>query len=50
MLGKFKDEIHGLVMTEFIGLNPTCYSFNHIKKENMITNKKTLKSCIKSCS
>ncbi|MFM7983758.1 MAG: hypothetical protein ACKPKO_30985 [Candidatus Fonsibacter sp.] len=47
VLGKFKDEIHGLVMTEFIGLNPTCYSFNHIKKENMITNKKKLKRCIK---
>ncbi|MFM7984545.1 MAG: hypothetical protein ACKPKO_34985 [Candidatus Fonsibacter sp.] len=27
-------------MTEFIGLNPKCYSFNHIKQENMITNKK----------
>ncbi|MFM7982464.1 MAG: hypothetical protein ACKPKO_24395 [Candidatus Fonsibacter sp.] len=29
VLGKFKDEIHGLVMTEFIVL-----------KENMITNKR----------
>ena len=47
VLGKFKDEIHGLVMTEFIGLNPKCYSFNHIKKDNMITNKKKLKGVSK---
>ena len=49
VLGKFKDEIHGLVMTEFIGLNPKCYSFNHIKQGNMIKNKKNYKG-IKSGS
>ncbi|MFM7983816.1 MAG: hypothetical protein ACKPKO_31275, partial [Candidatus Fonsibacter sp.] len=46
VLGKFKDEIHGLVMTEFIGLNPKCYSFNHINNEKC-SNKKKLKGISK---
>ncbi|MFM7978157.1 MAG: hypothetical protein ACKPKO_02480, partial [Candidatus Fonsibacter sp.] len=47
VLGQFKDEIHGLVMPEFIGLNPKCYNFNHINEENMITYKKKLKGVSK---
>ena len=33
-LGKFKDELHGQVMTEFIALNPKCYAFR-FQKLNM---------------
>ncbi len=31
VLGKFKDELHGQVMTEFIALNPKCYAFRYEK-------------------
>ena len=35
-LGKFKDELHGQPMTEFLGLNPKCYAFRFqkIKRRN----------------
>ena len=32
-LGKFKDELHSMVMTEFLGLDPKCYSFRFQKKD-----------------
>ncbi len=35
-LGKFKDELHGQVMTEFIALNPKCYAFRFQKLNNQI--------------
>ena len=47
MLGKFKDEMHTLLMTEFLALNPKVYSINHqtlnefnemkIKSKKMLT-------------
>ena len=46
-LGKFKDELHSLIMTEFIALNPKVYSFNHQTLNELndivIKNKKHLK-------
>ena len=30
VLGKFKDEMKSLIITEFIGLKPKMYSFNYI--------------------
>ena len=39
VLGKFKDEMKSLIITEFIGLKPKMYSFNYINnniKENNI--------------
>ena len=35
-LGKFKDELHGEVMTEFLGLNPKCYAFRFQKLNQQI--------------
>ena len=37
-LGKFKDEIKSLIITEFIGLKPKMYSFNYINDDNIIVN------------
>ena len=38
VLGKFKDELNSLIITEFIGLKPKMYSFNYIDN-NIILNK-----------
>ena len=27
VLGRFKDEVDGKIMTRFVGLRPTCYAF-----------------------
>jgi hypothetical protein len=35
-LGKFKDELHGQAMTEFIALNPKCYAFRFQKLNQQI--------------
>ena len=51
VVGKFKDELNSLLMTEFIALNPKVYSFNYqTMKENQIVyqNKKTLKGVSKA--
>ncbi len=48
-LGKFKDELNSLVMSEFISLNPKVYSFNYstdLTNDNF-KNKKTLKGVSK---
>ena len=34
VLGKFKDEMKSLIITEFIGLKPKMYSFNYINNNN----------------
>jgi len=47
VIGKFKDEMNSLIITDFIALNPKVYSINYIKK-NEITNKKTLKGISKT--
>ncbi len=36
-LGKFKDELLGQVMTEFIALNPKCYAFRFQKLNQQIS-------------
>ena len=43
VLGKFKDEMKSLIITEFIGLKPKMYSFNYINKDNIVVNKNTHK-------
>ena len=51
VIGKMKDEFNGLLISEFIGLNPKAYSINHQTlneaKELEIKNKKTLKGVSK---
>ena len=51
VVGKFKDELNSLLMTEFIALNPKAYSFNYqTLKENQIVyeTKKILKGVSKA--
>ena len=52
VLGKFKDELNTLIMTEFIALNPKVYSINHQTLDEFnivkIKNKKTLKGVSKT--
>ena len=43
VIGKFKDETNSLPITEFVALNPKCYSFKHLKKDVAINNRKNLK-------
>ena len=43
VLGKFKDELHSLVMTEFLGLNPKTYGFRWQKEENELAEVKKSK-------
>ena len=50
VLGKFKDEMKSLIITEFIGLKPKMYSFNYINKDNIIVNKNTHKGVKESIS
>ena len=50
LLGKFKDEMKSLIITEFIGLKPKMYSFNYINKDNIIVNKNTHKGIKESIS
>ena len=49
VLGKFKDEMKSLIITEFIGLKPKMYSFNYIDN-NIILNKNTHKGIKESIS
>ncbi len=41
--GKFKDELHGEAMTEFIALNPKCYAFRFQKLDSNIEEVKKAK-------
>ena len=50
VLGKFKDEMKSLIITEFIGLKPKMYSFNYINDDNIIVNKNTHKGVKESIS
>ena len=50
VLGKFKDEMKSLIITEFIGLKPKMYSFNYINKDNIVINKNTHKGIKESIS
>ena len=50
VLGKFKDEMKSLIITEFIGLKPKMYSFNYINKDNIVVNKNTHKGIKESIS
>ena len=38
VLGKFKDEMKSLIITEFIGLKPKMYSFNYIENNIILNN------------
>ena len=49
VLGKFKDEMKSLIITEFIGLKPKMYSFNYIEN-NIVVNKNTHKGVKESVS
>ena len=49
VFGKFKVETNKLPITEFVALNPKCYSFKHLKKDNTVNNTKTSKG-VKICS
>ena len=40
VIGKFKDETNSLPITEFVALNPKCYSFKHLKKDDTLKNTK----------
>ena len=40
VIGKIKDETNNLPKTEFVALNPKCYSFNHLKKDTTIKHTK----------
>ena len=40
VIGKFKDETNSLTKTDFVALNPKCYSFKHLKKDDTINNTK----------
>ena len=51
VVGKFKDELNSLLMTDFIALNPKVYSFNYqTMKEKQIVyeNKRILKGVSKA--
>ena len=50
ILGKFKDEMKSLIITEFIGLKPKMYSLNYLNKNNIIENKNTHKGIKESIS
>ena len=49
VIGRFKDETNSLPITEFVALNPQCYSYNHPKKEPTIKNTKKSNNCLKIC-
>ena len=38
VIGQFKDETNILPITEFVALNPKCYSLKHLKKDDTINN------------
>ena len=46
IVGKMKDETHGIPIEEFVGLRPKMYSVKY-KENGMITEKKTAKSIVK---
>ena len=48
VVGKFKDELHGLCMTKFIGLRPKLYSFEYINDSGTICGKNTAKGVQKA--
>ena len=48
VLGMFKDELHGLIMIQFIGLTPKIYSYNYLTLTGEVINKKTLKGISKT--
>ena len=48
VVGKFKDKMSCLIMTEFLTLNPKVYSFNHQTLGQQVKNKKTLKGSLRS--
>ena len=48
VIGKFKDKINNLPITEFVALNPKCYSVNHLTKDDAIKNAKKSTSVSKN--
>ena len=39
VLGKYKDELKGLILKEFAGLRPKCYSLLYVKAFNKLAEK-----------
>ncbi len=48
VLGKFKDELHGMAMTEMLGLNPKTYAFRWQKLDSTISETKKAKGVPKA--
>ena len=49
VVGKFKDETNSLPITEIVALNPKCYSFNNVQKDDTLKNTKKAKGVFKRC-
>ena len=47
VIGKLKDETNMLPITEFVAMNPNCYSVNHLKHNDTIKNTKKSKGVSK---
>ena len=47
VIGKFIDETNSFPKTESVALNPKCYSFKHLKKDDTINNPKKSQRCFK---
>ena len=48
VIGKFKDELHGACMTQFVGLRPKLYSFEYVDASGQVKGKNTAKG-VKEC-
>ena len=48
VLGKYKDELKGLILKEFAGLRPKCYSLLYVKAFNKLAEKITAKGTKKN--
>ena len=49
VIGKFKDETNSFPITDFVALNPKCYSFKHLKKDDTINHTKKSNGVEKIC-
>ena len=49
VIGKIKDETNSLPISEIVALNPKCYSFNHLKKDDALKNTKKAKGVPNKC-
>ena len=47
VIWKFKDETNSIPITEFVAVNPKCYSYNHLTKDDVIEHAQTSKGVSK---